>query len=191
MLPTEDLIHAFLARITPDHKRGGLAETPRRVSEAWKFWTSGYYADPAAVLKVFDDGAEDYDALVFQGNIPCYSMCEHHLAPFFGVAHIGYIPNKRIVGLSKLARVTDIFARRLQVQERLTTQIANALYDNLDPLAVGVVLRCRHLCMESRGIQRAGTVTYTSALRGQFKEEPEARAEFLRFVERADEQRNI
>lgn len=122
----------------------------------------------------------------FFANGMAVHNCEHHMAPFFGVAHIGYIPKGRIVGLSKLSRVADIFARRLQVQERLTTQIADALLEHLQPRAVGVVIRARHMCMESRGVQRSGTVTYTSALRGEFLEEPETRAEFLHFVRRAD-----
>jgi GTP cyclohydrolase I len=113
-------------------------------------------------------------------------MCEHHLAPFFGVAHIGYIPDGRVVGLSKLSRVVDIFARRLQTQERLTAQIAAALEEGLKPKAVGVVLRCRHLCMESRGVQKPGTITYSSALRGGFKSHGAARSEFMTMVRLAD-----
>lgn len=181
-----DLIESF----GEDPDRGGLQETPERVTKAWKFWTSGYGQNPADVLKTFDDGAEGYDELICQGNIPVYSCCEHHMAPFFGVAHIGYIPDKRIVGLSKLSRVTDIFARRLQVQERLTQQIAHSLEEHLKPKAVGVVLRCRHMCMESRGIQRSGTITYTSALLGSFKTHGDARSEFLRFVESCDAKSN-
>ena len=183
---TRDLIESF----GEDPDRGGLLETPSRVVRAWKFWTSGYGKDPAAVLKTFDDGAEGYDELICQGNIPLYSQCEHHMASFFGVAHIGYIPDKRIVGLSKLSRVVDIFARRLQVQERLTQQVAHAIEEHLQPKAVGVVLRCRHLCMESRGIQKPGTITYTSALLGSFKTHGDARSEFLRFVESCDNKTN-
>ena len=183
-------IHELLYALGEDPDRGGLHETPRRVVEAWKFWTSGYGKDPALVLKTFDDGAENYDELICQGNIPIYSCCEHHMAPFFGVAHIGYIPDKRIVGLSKMSRVSDIFARRLQVQERLTQQIAEAINEHLKPKAVGVVLRCRHMCMESRGIQKPGTITYTSALLGSFKTHGDARSEFLRFVESCDAKTN-
>lgn len=179
-------IRGLLKHIGEDPDRQGLVETPDRAVKAWEYWTSGYKVDPASVFKVFEDGAEGYDTMVFQGAIPIYSHCEHHLAPFFGVAHIGYIPNKAIVGLSKLARVADIFARRLQVQERLTTQIADSIDEHLAPKAVGVVLRCRHMCIESRGVGKAGSVTYTSALRGQFLTESETRSEFLRFVERAD-----
>lgn len=163
--------------------REGLRETPKRFASAWEFWTSGYHRNPAHVLKVFEDGAERYDELLIQRNIPVYSHCEHHLAPFFGVAHIGYIPSKRIVGLSKLSQVVDIFARRLQVQERLTTQIADALAEHLKPRGIAVVLECRHLCMESRGVQRTNTTTTSSALRGKLKA-GEARAEFYSLISR-------
>lgn len=165
------------------HERGGLEETPWRVARAWEHWCGGYNVDPAAVLKVFEDGAEKYDEMVVVRGIPFYSHCEHHLAPFFGTATIAYIPDGRIVGLSKLSRLTDIFARRLQVQERLTSQIADALQDNLQPAGVGVVVRARHLCMESRGVQQQGHYTITSALRGAMKDQPATRAEFLNLAE--------
>jgi GTP cyclohydrolase I len=174
---------ALLHYIGEDPKRGGLQETPGRFLRAWKEWTSGYGQDPADILKVFEDGAQNYDAMVIVKGLPVFSHCEHHLAPFFGVAHIGYIPNGRIVGLSKIARLVDIFARRLQVQERMTNQIADALQDNLNPVGVGVILRCRHMCMESRGIQRQGSETITSAMRGALHDEVSARAEFLNLIE--------
>lgn len=177
-----DLVVELLRRIGEDPTRQGLLETPERVAKAWDFWCKGYNEDPASVLKAFEDGA--CDEMVFQGGLSLWSMCEHHMAPFFGVAHIGYIPNKRVVGLSKLARVTDVFARRLQVQERLTGQIADAIMEHLDPLGVGVVLQCRHTCMESRGVQRRGTITDTTALRGCMKQ-GEARTEFLLKVQTA------
>lgn len=183
----EDLFAQLLDWVGENPDRPGLKETPARTVAAWNHWTSGYGVEPRDVLKTFTDGAENYDELVFQGGIPVYSLCEHHMAPFFGVAHIGYIPNGRIVGLSKLSRLVDIYARRLQVQERLTRQIADALFTALDPKAVGVVVRCRHLCMESRGIQRAGTVTFTSTLLGDFRLESSARSEFMKFVELADD----
>lgn len=170
--------------------REGLRETPDRFAKAWEFLTSGYDQDPEQVLKSFEDGSERYDEMVFQGAVPVWSMCEHHMLPFWGVAHIGYIPNGKIVGLSKFSRLVDIFARRLQVQERLTAQIADALDEHLKPKGVGVVLRCRHGCMESRGIQKSGTVTFTSALRGGLKT-AEARAEFLKFVELADQGKTL
>ena len=133
--------------------RPGLRETPERVAKAWHHWTSGYDQDPNEILKVFEDGAENYNELIVVRGIPVYSHCEHHLAPFFGIATIGYTPAGRIVGLSKLTRLVDCFAKRLQVQERLTMQVADALTEHLKPRAVGVVIRCRHMCMESRGIR--------------------------------------
>lgn len=161
--------------------REGLEDTPLRFAKAWSHWTKGYGEDPVEVLKSFEDGSEGYTGIIVQCGIPVYSHCEHHLAPFFGVAHIGYIPTDRIAGLSKLSRVVDIFSRRLQVQERLTTQIAKAICEVLNPKGGGVILQCRHLCMESRGIQRSGTVTTTSSVWGVFAEK-EARAEFLNLV---------
>lgn len=159
--------------------REGLVDTPERVRKAWEFWTSGYGKDPAELLKVFNDGAEGYDEMVVVKDIPIYSKCEHHLADIFGTATIAYIPDGRVVGLSKLSRLADMFARRLQVQERLTVQIADALNEHLQPKGVGVVLKCRHMCMESRGLCQQGHHTVTSALRGAIKGQPETRAEFL------------
>jgi len=177
-----DNITRLLQFIGEDPKRGGLIETPQRVVKAWEEWTSGYGKDPAKILKVFDDGGESYDQIVLVRDIPFYSHCEHHLAPFFGTAHVGYIPNGSIVGLSKLPEVVDIFARRLQVQERLTNQIADAIWDNLKPKAVGVVVSARHLCMESRGKKKSGSSTVTSALRGTMLTEPDCRAEFFNLI---------
>ena len=162
-----------------DPGRGGLVETPARVAKAWQFWTQGYEQDPADVLKTFEDGAEGCDEMVIVRNIPFYTHCEHHLAPFFGTATIGYLPDGKVVGLSKLPRVLNVFARRLQVQERLTVQVADALMEHLQPKGVGVVVKARHMCMESRGICQQGSETITSALRGAFKDQPSARAEFL------------
>lgn len=185
------LFTKLLIELGEDPTRGGLVETPERVAKAWACWTDGYGQDPAAILKCFADGAENYDELVFQGNIPFYSHCEHHMASFFGVAHIAYIPNGKVVGLSKLSRLVDIFAHRLQVQERMTRQIADALNENLQPLGVAVVLNARHLCMESRGIRRTGTRTKTSAVLGAFKDKPEARAEFMNLVGVASAESNF
>jgi GTP cyclohydrolase I len=176
-------MRAVLYHLGDDPKREGLLETPDRIARAMvREWFSGYAQDPDGVLTVFEDGG---DQMILCRDIAVYSHCEHHMAPFFGVAHIAYVPKDgRILGLSKLARVTDIYARRLQIQERLTEQIAEALWTSaLDPLGVGVVLSCRHLCMESRGIRRPGTKTITSALRGCF-EDQEARAEFLGLIGR-------
>lgn len=176
-------VHDILHQIEGENaNREGLRETPDRVAKAWRFWCAGYGMDPASVLKCFEDGSEGYDEMVFQGNIPYYSQCEHHMAPFFGAAHIAYIPNGRVVGLSKLARVLDIFARRLQVQERLGVQVAEALMEHLKPKGVAVVLQARHMCMESRGVAKVGTITTTTSLRGVFKEDAAVRAEFMSLV---------
>lgn len=162
--------------------REGLAETPERWAKAWEKWTSGYNVDIKALLKTFEDGANGYDGMVIVKDIPIYSKCEHHLADIFGTATIAYIPNGKVVGLSKLSRLADAFARRLQVQERLTTQIADALVEHLAPVGVGVVIRARHMCMESRGICQQGHHTITSALRGVIKDEASAREEFMRLA---------
>ena len=165
---------------SPDNEyREGLKETPTRFARSLDFLTSGYGADFRNVLKTFQDGSEDYDELIIQNDIPVYSLCEHHLAPFFGRVSVGYVPSGKIIGLSKIARLVDIFSRRFQVQERLTQQIARTLFEALSPLGVGVVMHCRHLCLESRGVQKPGTVTTTSSLLGVLKDTPEARAEFL------------
>lgn len=173
------IIKHLLDALGQDPEREGLQETPARVAKAWEFWTGGYKQHPSDVLKVFADGGEGYDQMVSVVNIPIYSHCEHHMAPFFGTATIAYIPDGRIVGLSKLPRLVDIFARRLQVQERLTKEIADALMDSTTPKGVGVLLKCRHMCMESRGVRLQGTHTVTTALRGAMLNEPATRAEFL------------
>lgn len=178
----ETIIREFIKRFAEKQPREGLAETPTRVVKAWKFFCSGYDQKPEDVLKTFEDGGEKYDELLFQANIPIYSVCEHHLQTFFGSAHIAYVPNGRVVGLSKLSRLAEIFARRLQVQERLTQQIADALMEHLSPRGVGVVLQMRHMCMEARGIQKVGTVTMSSCLRGCVKDEPDCRSEFMSMV---------
>jgi len=175
-------ITRLLKLIGEDPSRGGLQETPDRVAKAWEFWTKGYKERPEDVLKVFEDGAERCDEMVLVKDIPLYSHCEHHLAPIFGTVSIAYIPQGRIVGLSKLSRLADVYARRLQVQERLTNQIADALHTHLKPKGVGVVVKARHLCMESRGVCQQGHITVTSALRGVMRDVPEARAEFLELV---------
>lgn len=165
-----------------DQLREGLQETPARVAKAWKFWTQGYGIDPSDLVKVFEDGAQGVDEMIIEVDIPFYSHCEHHLAPFFGLASVAYIPAQhegKVLGLSKMNRLVDMYARRLQVQERLTNQIAEAMYDLLDPLGCAVMLRARHMCVESRGVQHRGCSTVTSAMRGCFKENPETRAEFL------------
>lgn len=169
----------LLTSLGEDPDRPGLHETPARVAKAWEHWTSGYGQNPVEVLKAFEDGAEEYNELIVVRGIPVYSHCEHHLAPFFGKATIGYLPKGKIVGLSKLTRLVDIFSKRLQVQERMTIQIANALMEVLEPKAVGVVVRCRHMCMESRGIRTTGEETITSAMLGGLRSNLALRTEFL------------
>lgn len=175
----KELIKELIAQVD-DADRNGLIETPERFVRAFAFWTSGYKQDPADVFKLFD--GDGFDEMVTQLSIPYYSLCEHHLCPFFGMAHIGYIPQGPIVGLSKLARIVEIYSRRLQTQERLCSQVADLLVKGLQPKGVGVVMQGRHLCMESRGVQKVGTITVTSALRGVFKNDPTVRAEFLSLV---------
>lgn len=175
----ESNITRLLEYIGEDPNREGLKETPKRVAKAWEHWCGGYALKPEHILKTFSDGAERHDQMVVVRDIPFYSHCEHHLAPFFGTATVAYIPNGLIVGLSKLSRLVDMYARRLQVQERMTDQIADALNQHLKPLGVGVRIKARHLCMESRGICQQGHHTVTTALRGVMKTNPEARSEFL------------
>lgn len=162
--------------------RPGLIETPKRVAKAMSHWFGGYAVDIPALFKTFEDGAEGTDQMVTVCNIPFYSKCEHHMADIFGHVTIAYIPAGRIVGLSKLNRVVDAFARRLQVQERLTTQIADAIQEHLDPVGVGVYVTARHMCVESRGVMHHCTNTVTTALRGAIRDEDAARAEFLQFA---------
>jgi GTP cyclohydrolase IA len=169
----------LLRGLGEDPDRQGLLETPDRVQRAWAHWCRGYQEDPVTILKTFDDGGEHYNELIVVREIPVYSHCEHHLAPFFGHAAIGYLPTGRIVGLSKLTRLVNCFAARLQVQERMTQQIAQSLLEHLQPKAVGVIVRCRHMCMESRGIAVAGEETITSAMLGELNQSQALRAEFL------------
>lgn len=178
----DDIPRRLLQFIGENPDREGLRNTPARFIRAWREYTSGYDIDPTTLLTVFQDGAERVDEMVLVRDIPIYSHCEHHLAPFFGVAHIGYVPAGKVLGLSKIARVAEVFARRLQVQERLTTQIAHALNDALVPKGVGVVIECRHLCMEARGVRARGTTTTTSCLLGVMKSDASARAEFMGLV---------
>jgi GTP cyclohydrolase I len=165
-----------------DPQRGGLLETPKRMAKAWQFWTKGYAADIPSILKTFEDGGEVYDEMIHVRNIPFYSQCEHHMALFFGTATFAYIPGKeckRIVGLSKMNRLVDAFARRLQVQERLTAQVIDTFCEHLNPHGAGIMIRARHMCVESRGVQHTGCETTTSAFRGALRDKPEARAEFF------------
>lgn len=170
----------ILEAIGEDAAREGLLKTPERVAKALQFLTHGYKLDPAAVLRsaMFE---EDYSQMVVVKDIEVYSMCEHHMLPFFGKAHVAYIPNGRIVGLSKIPRVVDIFARRLQVQERLTNEIKDCIQETLDPSGVAVVIECKHLCMSMRGVQKQNSVTTTSAFTGKFVND-RTRSEFLRLI---------
>lgn len=180
-----DAVTRMLCAIGEDPQREGLKETPKRVVKAWGEWFKGYGQDPADVLKVFEDGAEGYREMVLLTNIPVYSHCEHHITPFVGVAHVAYIPDGKIVGLSKLARVVEIFSRRLQVQERLTNQIADALEQSLKPQGVAVVIQAKHFCMATRGVKMPNVDTHTSAMRGAFFDNAATRAEFMSLVRAA------
>lgn len=175
-------VRTLLKFIGEDPEREGLKDTPKRFLKAWtEYWGSGYLKEPSSVMKVFEDGGDKYDEMVLVKDIKVFSHCEHHIAPIVGKAHVAYIPqNGRILGLSKLNRLVDMFARRLQVQERLTTQIAEALQENLNPLGVAVVIEADHFCVKTRGIQDINSVTTTSKLLGVFKDKPEVRDEFLR-----------
>ena len=178
---SEDLVRDLLDAIGERPDREGLLDTPRRVRKSLAFLTDGYAQQPRDVLgtAIFK---EDYDQMVLVKDIEVYSLCEHHLLPFFGKAHIAYIPNGQIVGLSKLPRLVDLFSHRLQVQERLTTQIAEALWELLEPRGVGVVIEAAHLCMMMRGVQKQNSQTVTSCLLGCFKDSPQTRSEFLDLV---------
>jgi GTP cyclohydrolase I len=178
-----ELVHGMLELIGEDPEREGLLKTPERVAKSLSWLTRGYTMSVEEVIgdAVFE---EAHESMVVVRDIELYSMCEHHMLPFFGKAHIAYIPDGRIVGLSKLPRIVEVFARRLQVQERLTDQIAQALQDVLRPKGVGVVLECSHLCMMMRGVEKQNSQTITSALRGQFQSCSMTRDEFLRLVQR-------
>ena len=170
----------ILKEIGENPEREGLLKTPERVAKALQFLTHGYDLDPGEILRsaMFN---EDYRQMVIVKDIEVYSMCEHHMLPFLGKAHVAYIPNGRIVGLSKIPRVVDAYARRLQVQERLTTEIRDCIQDTLNPLGVAVVIEAQHLCMQMRGIQKQNSVTTTSAFTGEFENE-KTRAEFIRLI---------
>ena len=178
----EDIVLRMLQFIGEDVEREGLKETPARVLRAYREWFGGYGKEPKDVVKVFEDGGENYDQMVVVRDIPFYSHCEHHIAPFFGTATIAYIPSKKILGLSKLSRLLDVFARRLQVQERLTTQVLDSLVELIEPVGAGVIIHARHLCMESRGISKQGHETVTSAVSGALKDSARARSEFMGLI---------
>ncbi len=175
----------MLAELGEDPSREGLLDTPKRVEKALAFLTSGYAADVDATLNnaLF---SVDYNEMVIVRDIDFYSLCEHHLLPFFGKCHVAYIPQGRVLGLSKIPRLVDIFARRLQIQERLTNQIAETLREKVDPLGVAVVMEATHLCMAMRGVEKQNSVATTSAMLGVFREDARTRMEFLELIKRPD-----
>lgn len=175
-----DLYHSILTQVGEETEREGLQKTPERVAKALQFLTHGYDLDPVGILNSakFE---EDYKQMVIVKDIELYSLCEHHLLPFFGKAHIAYIPDQYIVGLSKIPRVVDAFSRRLQVQERLTTQIRDCIQATLKPLGVAIVIEAQHLCMQMRGVQKQNSVTTTSAFTGEFDNE-KTRSEFISLI---------
>ena len=177
----QQAVRTILGQLDPEPGRDGLRDTPRRVETAYRFYTEGYQQDPKAIIgnALFDS---ETDEMVVVKDIELYSLCEHHLAPFFGKAHVAYLPQGKIVGLSKVARLVDAFARRLQVQERLTQQIARALDEVMQPKGVGVVIEASHLCMMMRGVEKQNSRTVTSALRGSFRDCPMTRDQFLRLA---------
>lgn len=176
----EEIYRELLGRYGEDISRDGLLRTPERVQKAMEFLTRGYHQDPSEILRsaMFD---VDYDEMVIVKDIEVFSLCEHHMLPFFGRVHVAYLPKGKVIGLSKIPRLVDVFARRLQVQERLTRQIADAIQDAIEPQGVGVVMEARHLCMMMRGVEKQHSATVTSAMQGAFREH-QTRHEFLSLV---------
>jgi GTP cyclohydrolase I len=176
-----DLVRRMLQLIGEDPGRDGLRRTPERFEKALRFLTSGYQQDPGKLLNGAMFSA-CYDQMVLVKDIEIYSLCEHHLLPFFGKCHVAYIPDKKVIGLSKIPRLVNMFARRLQIQEQLTNQIASAIQQNISPLGVGVVVQARHLCMVMRGVEKQNSQTVTSAMLGSFRENAQTREEFLSLI---------
>jgi GTP cyclohydrolase I len=177
----KDLIEQLLRAIGEDPEREGLKRTPERVSKAIQFFTKGYSENPREILNnaLF---VEDYDEMVIVKDIDIFSLCEHHLLPFFGKCHVAYIPRRRIIGLSKIVRLVEVYGRRLQVQERLTSQIASTIHDALDPYGVGVVIEAQHLCMMMRGVEKQNSIAITSSMLGTFRTNVETRMEFMELI---------
>ncbi len=177
----EELVREMLVRLGEDPDREGLVRTPARVEEAMQFLVKGYKEDPEALLRkaLF---TVNYDEMVIVKDIEMFSLCEHHLLPFFGKVHVAYIPNGKVIGLSKIPRLIEIFSRRLQIQERLTTQIAEAIQNTIEPQGVGVVIEARHLCMMMRGVEKQHSAAVTSSMLGCFRNEEETRTEFLSLI---------
>jgi GTP cyclohydrolase IA len=181
----QDHIRGLLAALGEDPGREGLRDTPKRVEKAFRFLTSGYQADVDAVLNnaLF---TVDYSEMVIVRDIDFYSLCEHHLLPFFGRCHVAYLPNGKVIGLSKIPRLVEIFARRLQIQERLTNQIAETIREKIQPLGVAVVMEAAHLCMSMRGVEKQNSVAVTSAMLGGFRQDARTRMEFLELIRRPE-----
>ncbi|MGB8010919.1 MAG: GTP cyclohydrolase I FolE [Terriglobales bacterium] len=177
----EELVREMLVRLGEDPEREGLARTPARVEKAMKFLVKGYKDDPEALLRkaLF---TVSYDEMVIVKDVEMFSLCEHHLLPFFGKVHVAYIPNGKVIGLSKIPRLIEAFSRRLQIQERLTTQIAEAIQNTIEPQGVGVVIEARHLCMMMRGVEKQHSSAVTSSMLGSFRNEEETRTEFLSLI---------
>ena len=180
-MPMQDLVKRLLSEIGEDPGREGLVNTPKRVEQALKFLTSGYEAD---VDTVINDAlfTVDYSEMVIVRDIDFYSLCEHHLLPFFGKCHVAYVPSNKVIGLSKIPRLVEVFSRRLQVQERLTNQIANVILEKVNPLGVAVVMEGTHLCMSMRGVQKQNSLAVTSAMLGLFRKNARTRMEFLELI---------
>src|SRR5262245_61217144 len=177
----EELLRGFIVRLGEDPKREGLSNTPERVRKALQFLTCGYNEDPEAMLKkaLF---TVSYDEMVIVKDVEMFSLCEHHMLPFFGKVHVAYIPNGKVIGLSKIPRLIEIFSRRLQIQERLTTQIAETIQKAIEPQGVGVVIEARHLCMMMRGVEKQHSAAVTSSMLGCFRQEQNTRTEFLSLI---------
>ena len=182
----QDLIQSLLEEIGEDSSREGLLKTPERVAESWEFFSRGYRQKLGEIINhaIFDEDAKD---MVVVRDVEFFSLCEHHLLPFFGKAHVGYIPDGKVIGLSKIPRVIDMFSRRLQVQERLTRQIAETIQDVLDPIGVAVVMEGRHMCMQMRGVEKQNCLASTSSMLGKFRESDRTRSEFLTIIGRESE----
>src|SRR5579875_3624286 len=178
----EDAVRDLITFVGEDPKREGLLRTPTRVVKALEFLTRGYHQDPKEIINGALFVEDDYQEMIVCRNVDFYSLCEHHLLPFIGKAHVAYLPKRHIIGLSKLARLVELYARRLQVQERLTTQIANTIWEQLDPMGVAVVLEAEHLCMRMRGVEKQNSWVTTSAMLGVFRSNQTTRQEFMSFI---------